>query len=192
MIRIAITPEEIDEQNEAKAVKIILDNVWDKVHLRHPNASRRDMINLIENIPQKYHCRLVLHGHFDLVNEFNLGGLHLNRRCPEPPRLYNGALSKSCHTVDEIKSVTDAGYSYVTLSPIFDSISKPGYIGNFTDRELERLANIDNLPIIALGGVNFNNIIDLAKYNFSGYAMLGALPWSDLSELNKLTQNTTY
>lgn len=186
MIRIAITPEEINEQNEAKAIKIILDNSWDKVHLRHPNASRRDMINLIENIPQKYHCRLVLHGHFDLVNEFNLGGLHLNRRCPEPPRLYNGALSKSCHTVEEIKYAADAGYSYVTLSPIFDSISKPGYMGKFTDIELKRLSDIKELPIIALGGVNFSNINALTKYNFSGYAMLGALPWEDLSELQKL------
>lgn len=189
LIKIAITPEEIDERHEASAVAALLDCGWDRVHLRHPGASRRDMINLLENIPQKYHSKLVLHGHFDLVNEFNLGGLHLNHRCPTPPALYNGSLSRSCHSIDEIRECVADGreYAYVTLSPIFDSISKPGYIGKFDDAELEKLSTITEIPVIALGGVTFERLGDLSRYNFSGFAMLGSLPWGDVAKISQIS-----
>lgn len=188
MFKIAITPEEIDERNEALAVTLLLDNGWDRVHLRHPRASRRDMINLLENIPQKYHNRLVLHGHFDLTNEFNLGGLHLNHRCPEPPALYNGALSKSCHSLSEVREAADAGrYAYVTLSPVFDSISKAGYKSRFDREELKGLGDITTLPVIALGGVDFTRLGEINSYGFSGFAMLGALPWDNPEKMRTIT-----
>lgn len=188
MIQIAITPEVIDERHEATAVAALLDCGWDRVHLRHPGASRRDMINLLEQIPQRLHDRLVLHGHFDLVNEFNLGGLHLNHRCPTPPALYSGAVSRSCHTIDEIKECEKDGrhYAYVTLSPIFDSISKAGYTSRFDDAELKKLREIKDIPVIALGGVTFDRIQQLSNYNFSGFAMLGSLPWSDVAKISQL------
>ncbi|MDE5650851.1 MAG: thiamine phosphate synthase [Duncaniella sp.] len=189
MIRIAITPEGIDERNEASDVAAILRSGWDRVHLRHPGASRRDMINLLESIPQTYHNRLVLHGHFDLMNEFNLGGLHLNHRCPEPPALYHGALSKSCHTINEVMEASESGkFGYVTLSPIFDSISKSGYKSRFSAKELSLLSGITALPVIALGGIDLSRLETIRLYGFDGFAMLGALPWGDTHEMERITK----
>lgn len=117
MTAIAITPERLEnERHEAAAVCALLDAGWHRVHLRHPGASRTDVRKLIEAIPQAFHSCLVLHGHFDLCNDFNLGGLHLNHRCPDAPALYRGALSRSCHSIDELRKCT--GLAYATLSPI--------------------------------------------------------------------------
>lgn len=177
MLKIAITPLELtDERKEAEMIRAIIDDGgWDKVHLRHPQASRREMSRLIEAVPHEMHRRLVVHGHFDLINDFNLGGLHLNRRCPQPPALYNGSLSRSCHTINEVLTATDL--AYVTLSPIFDSISKSGYNAAFTDGQLSQLADT-TVPVIALGGVTPERIDHLRRHNFSGFAMLGSLPWT--------------
>lgn len=175
MFKIAITPEIPDERKEPGMIRCLLEGGWDRVHLRHPGASRREMRDLIEAIPQELHSRLVLHGHFDLVNDFNLGGLHLNRRCPTPPANYRGALSRSCHTIGEVKE--DSGLNYVTLSPIFDSISKSGYRSAFTPTELSQLDAVTT-PVIALGGVTPERIDELKRYNFSGFAMLGSIPWN--------------
>lgn len=177
MIRIAITPEHLDDESrEALAARVLLESGWDKVHLRHPGASRTDIRRLIEAIPQEFHNRLVLHGHFDLCNEFNLGGLHLNHRCPAPPALYRGSLSRSCHSVEELRQCT--GLAYATLSPIFDSISKQGYGSHFSDADLAQLSEITT-PVIALGGVTAEQIPVLRSYNFKGFAMLGAIPWNE-------------
>lgn len=179
MLRVAITPELTDEAREHLHVRAILDAGWDRVHLRHPSAQLADMRRLIERIPQRYHQRLVVHGHFELVNSFNLGGLHLNRRCPTPPALYRGPLSRSCHSISE--AADSKGMTYVTLSPIFDSISKEGYGRRFTDSELRQLDGVTT-PVIALGGVTARLIPALRDYNFSGFAMLGALPWDGSPE----------
>lgn len=171
-LKIFITPEEISD-GENELVVRLLDQGWDYVHLRHPAASLSDMRRLIESIPQRYHNRLRLHGHFELATQFNLGGLHLNGRCPKAPDFYTGSVSRSCHSIEELTKSTDC--DYVTLSPIFDSISKPGYKSSFTADELLQLNEISKPLVIALGGITPERLEQLKPYNFGGYAVKGAI-----------------
>lgn len=170
MRRIAITPSQITTDEPGQICEI-LDSNWDMVHLRHPSASLSEMRQLIESIPQRLHCRLRLHGHFQLLNEFNLGGIQLNHRCAAIPDNYSGAMSRSCHTIDELAQYA-ADCDYMTLSPIFDSISKPGYRGRF---DADRLSMIPKGKVIALGGITPDKIADIRQYPFAGYAVLGYL-----------------
>lgn len=172
LMKIYITPEDI-LPGEPAMVERVLDCGWDYVHLRHPGASLRDMRNLIEAIGQRYHGRLRLHGHFILASEFNLGGLHLNRRCMEVPPFYSGPVSRSCHSVEEVRR--SKGCDYVTLSPVFDSISKPGYRAAFSTGELVSLNEIAEPGVIALGGVRPDRIKEIEKYNFRGFAVKGGI-----------------
>lgn len=184
MLRIAITSEDISPI-EHQMIAMILDAGWDYVHLRHPSASITDMRRLIQDIPQRYYRQLRLHGHFELLNEFNLGGIHLNHRCPKAPILYNGAISRSCHSIEETMQYKE--YDYVTLSPIFDSISKHGYKAAFSDSQLRMLP--DN-RVVALGGITPERISQIKHYPFFGYAVLGYLFGVDnLAELkNRLIE----
>lgn len=172
--RIAVTPEEPFD-DEGRRINALLDSgAFTDVHLRHPRTSLRRMMEIIAGVAPRHHGRLHLHGHFDLTNEFNLGGLHLNRRCPLPPEGYAGCLSASCHTLSEIERCRRAGLSYVTLSPVFDSLSKAGYRAAFTPEELRSLDGVSGIDVIALGGVTPARLAELAAYNFAGYAMLTA------------------
>lgn len=170
MLRIAITPPAIFDA-ESCFITTILDSGWDYVHLRHPEATLRDMRHLIETIPQRHHKRLRLHGHFELINEFNIGGLHLNHRCKTPPTLYHGSLSRSCHTLEEATQETDM--EFVTLSPIFDSTSKIGYKAAFSKDELSTITSAHR--VVALGGITPETVKKLSEFNFIGYAVLGYL-----------------
>lgn len=172
MIRIAITPYDIID-HEADIITRLLQSDWDYVHLRHPDASITDMRNIIERIPQSLHSRLKLHGYFELTNQFNLGGLHLNSRCPSAPPLYRGSLSRSCHTPDEVRNAK--GYDYVTFSPVFPSISKPEYKPAYTELEIAEMLKQSSTPVIALGGVTMQMIPRIENMGFAGYAMLGAI-----------------
>mgnify|MGYP000718303392 CR=1 FL=1 len=180
MLRVAITPE-VEHTEEAEWITAILDAGWDYVHLRHPGATRRDMKRIIEDVPQRHHGKLRLHGHLDLIYEFNLGGVHLNSRCPEIPEGYRGPVSRSCHSLEEIEAYP--GCDYVTLSPVFDSVSKVGYRSAFTH---EQLLGLPAGKVVALGGVVPERVPDLKRYAFAGYAVLGYL-WSapDKCELSR-------
>lgn len=176
-LRIAITPEEPLRDEASRIAQLLDSGRFTDVHLRHPGATRREMLRLIEDVPQRLHGRLHLHGHFDLTNEFNLGGVHLNRRCPTPPTGYTGVRSASCHSIDDIKRCRETGLDYVTLSPVFDSLSKQGYKAAFTREALLEACGCD-IDIVALGGITPSNLHRLAPYGFAGYAMLTAA-WSD-------------
>ena len=169
-LRIAVTPPDALE-NEPIWIKVILEAGWDYVHLRHPGATLREMKAIIESLPPVYHSRLRLHGHFELLNEFNLGGIHLNSRCPDAPARYNGSVSRTCHTIEEVQEYKDY-FDYMTLSPIFPSVSKPGYSGSFA---AEELASLPEGKVVALGGVTPLRMPELALLPFKGYAVLGYL-----------------
>lgn len=180
MLKIAITPHNIIP-NEAQYIICILEHNWDYIHLRHPNASLTEIKQIIEQIPQRYHCRIKLHGHFELTNEFNLGGIHLNNRCHIIPSSYNGKLTKSCHTIQEVNNIF-SDFEYVTLSPIFDSISKNGYNSTFDEKQL---ASITAPNVIALGGITPIEITKIQKLNFAGFATLGYL-FDNLHDIQSL------
>lgn len=178
MLRIAITTHHIHPR-EPQIITSLLRYGWTYVHLRHPDASLRDIQNIIEAIPQKYHSRIKLHGHFELVHSFNLGGLHLNSRCPTPPVGYSDKLSRSCHTPQELSQAT--GLEYATLSPVYPSISKPGYLPVLTtDQIISALAEA-KVPVVALGGVTPDKESELMHMGFAGYACLGSV-WQQFSD----------
>ena len=101
------------------------------VHIRKPQATVEETEHLIQAIPQEYHRRLVLHDHHELAMKYHLHGVHLNSRNPLPPQGWQGSVSRSCHSLEEVKEWKER-CDYVSLSPIFDSISKQGYRAAFS------------------------------------------------------------
>jgi thiamine-phosphate pyrophosphorylase len=83
----------------------------------------------------------------------------------------------SAHSFDELQKIgEDAKVCF--LSPVFDSISKLGYKSKFSKQELkEGIAAWKNFhhsqKLFALGGVEADNIAELAELGFDGAAVLG-------------------
>ena len=93
---------------------------------------------------------------------------------PEPAKGCGGGCSAHGWTEAE-RAATDA--DYVFLSPLFDSISKPGYRSAIDPAEAaERLRRRKGL-IVALGGIRPANIARVRRIGFDGAAVLGAA-WS--------------
>ncbi len=160
-------PDEVAD--EAVKITAALDHGFDWIHLRKPTWSYRDVRNLIEAIPQRLWRKLRLHGHFILLDEFNLGGVQLNAKHPRVP--YNAlTVTRSCHSIAEANDCADL--LYVTLSPIYDSISKTGYKSAF---DLDTIQIGKN--VVALGGVTPDKFEQLQNIGFAGAALLGSMNW---------------
>ena len=110
---------------EETVIPRLLEAGVDFVHLRKPAWSEADCARLLSLVPAWCHGRIVVHDHFVLCRRFSLRGIHLNGRCPEIPVGFEGAVSRSCHSLCEVEEGKPLS-SYVFLSPVFDSISKPG------------------------------------------------------------------
>lgn len=169
---------------EDKIITALFDEGLEILHLRKPGTPPVYAERLLTLIPEKYHKRIVVHDHFYLKEEYRLKGIHLSNRNPVIPDGYVGHVSASCHTLDEVvadKSICD----YVFLSPIFDSISKEGYASAFTPEAIREAASkgIIDKRVVALGGVNDENLLRVKDFGFGGAAVLGAL-WSRFDVAN--------
>ena len=165
---IAITSPLFIEDEGKKISEILIQGRADLVHIRKPDSKIENVRLLIESIPEKLHPRLKLHDHFDLLDSFSLGGVHLNVRNPIIKK-QGISVSRSFHSLEELEN--SCSYEYVTLSPIFDSISKTGYTSKF---KLEQLKDyIKGKRVIALGGVTPEKFDILRETGFYGAAMLG-------------------
>ena len=163
---IAITQPYFPE-GEEKDIRRLLDRGWERVHIRKPGADAAAVASLIERIPRRYYPAITLHDHFHLAERFGLGGIHLNGRNPSSPPGWRGLVSRSCHSIEETERYHNL--DYLTLSPIYDSISKPGYKSGFSIESLRKI-RLDN--VYALGGVTFARLGELQEAGFGGAAML--------------------
>lgn len=185
-------------KNEARLIEQMLECGVDRVHIRKPTWSSTKIKELIAAIDVKYRERLTLHDCFELCDELSVGGVQVNGRNPEVPAFFCGVVSSSCHTLEEVDSFLEcmricnsldsidsssglqSFESYVTLSPIFNSISKSGYVANFSDMQLREAAErgIINSKVFAMGGVTPKDFGYLRSLGFGGVALLGYV-WGD-------------
>ena len=171
-------------EHEAKYINQLFEAGIDLLHLRKPDSSLEDCEHLLQEIAPKWYPQIVVNDHFFLCPKYHLHGIHLNRRNHEIPEGFQGSISRSCHSFEEVKAATSI-YNYVFLSPIFDSISKQGYTHSFSNKDLEDAANngVINEKVIALGGISSIYIPQLRAWNFGGAAFLGDV-WNRRKEPN--------
>jgi thiamine-phosphate pyrophosphorylase len=161
---------------EDKIITSLFEEGLDILHLRKPDTAPMYAERLLTLIPEQYHKRIVVHGHFYLKEEFRLKGIHLNLRNPNAPDHYKGHISCSCHSLEEVKE-RKRNYDYVFMSPVFDSISKQDYNAQYSPEEIKKAhkQGIIDKKVYALGGIDVHNIKEVKKYGFGGAAVMGAI-----------------
>ena len=172
-------------EEEGTILSALFEEGLEQLHLRKPNAGADEISKLLDAIPNRFHPRIRLHDCFELAGNYAIGGLHLNKRNSRIPAGFRGTVSRSCHTLEEVKENNQL--DYVFLSPIFQSISKEGYGSGFPMDVLRKASaeGIINEKVIALGGIDTTTIPLLKGLNFGGVAVLGAL-WGETSGKKEL------
>ncbi|MCD8236000.1 MAG: thiamine phosphate synthase [Prevotellaceae bacterium] len=167
---------------EAAIINSLFDAGLDILHFRKPNSNKSQCEQLLTKIDKQWYDRIVVHDYFCLKDKYQLKGIHLNRRNPDIPNNYTGHISHSCHSIEEV-GIWKNRCDYVFLSPIFNSISKKGYMSNFSEQDIihaQQKGIIDDRTI-ALGGIDIHNISQIKSYGFGGAAIMGGL-WNLFKE----------
>lgn len=180
MLIVITRPEFIPHEADA-IVRLFDEQGIDRLHLRKPEAGEGEVSALIESIPERYYDRITIHDHFALAKRYGLSGIHLTGRHPQAPADWQGMVSTSCHSIDELQRrreellPTGRGFDYLSLSPIYDSISKQGYHAAFRPEDIAnaRQQGIIDQRVLALGGVTFALIPKVLALGFGGGMILG-------------------
>ncbi len=172
---VVITRPDFYEEEVAQITALLGADANFLLHLRKPGATVHQYRSILSQLPEGLLERITLGDHFELADEFPVGGVHLSSRqnCYVGKRKLR--ISKSCHSLGELKDID--GFTYVFFSPIFNSISKQGYNAAFSAETLLEASaeGLINEKVVALGGIDANTLPLLEPYAFGGAAVLGTV-----------------
>lgn len=175
--------------NEIEIINNLLENHPVTFHLRKPEFSLTQMSDFLNKIHDSLHPKITIHSHHQLINDYNLKGIHFTQRNKTNISNfldYSGSKSISTHSLAEIEGY-DHYFDYYFLSPIFQSVSKPGYGGNCFDfNNLSTFIKKNKSKrLVALGGVTPKNAHITRELGFYGIAILGTF-WQYCNNLNNI------
>ncbi len=81
----------------------------------------------------------------------------------------------STHSVDTAKKRETESIDFITYSPIYPTVSKPGYGPAVGVGNLEKLAKQVNLPVFALGGITPARVGECLRAGASGVAVMSGV-----------------
>lgn len=176
--------------NETEIINALFEEGLEVLHLRKPGFDQVQMREFIAKIDQQFHSRIMIHSHYELLETFQLRGLHFTEKSKDQIPSYEEVgctKSLAIHQLSDLKCV-DNTINYVFLSPLFPSVSKAGYskVWNF-DRLKAELSSHRTFKIVALGGVTLDNIKQVTELGFDDFAMLGSI-WEPVKAGCSLSQ----
>ncbi len=189
-------------ENEAEIITSLFEAGLECFHMRKHKFSTKETQLLLNKIPSHFHNRIVLHSHHNLAYKYNLRGIHLTKT--HIKRKYKTWLTikliqlknpeiiitTSFNNIGQLfEADTRYPYSYIFLSPIFDSLSSK-FQGGFTEHSLRSAIQKTKLKVIARGGVDINAIEKANSIGFDGLAFYSCI-WKKkdpLAEFKKLVE----
>ncbi|SIQ42694.1 thiamine phosphate synthase [Chryseobacterium sp. RU33C] len=175
---IIVITSELIMPSETDSINQMFQEGLDLLHIRKPWISRNEMTEFITQIDEVFRSQLVLHTHYDLGKEFTISRFHFReidrKEGTYKPFAEENMISTSVHDIATYNTL-EKEWEYAFISPFFPSISKKGYGLNSTIKEEIKHRNNQDAKLIALGGINQDNIHEVFEAGADGVALLGAV-----------------
>ena len=182
---VVIAPEQ-DVKDEILILNQLFEAGLEYYHLRKPEKNYLEHCMYLNQVDSKYHNRIVVHYFHELINEFNLKGIHFQEQkrrdnIDNPGRyfkalnMFGKTISSSFHELEAL-ATCEFEFDYHLLSPVFSSVSKKGYDGRGFD-----VNHIDK-RIIGMGGVSTSNLAEFIKLGYKGVGVLGGV-WNSATPI---------
>ncbi len=151
------------------------------LHLRKPKLTTQEMRDYIEEIPEYFHNRIIIHSHHILAAKFNLKGIHftathLSKRWKYfftrlRLRIKFGKLIKtrSYKRLASIHNKEEHDFDYFLMGTMFNNLTGDLYGGFYEEALIAALKN-SKKNIVARGGVTDKVITKCNDYGFYGVA----------------------
>jgi len=164
--------------NETEIINALFEEGLEVLHLRKPGFDEVQMREFISKIDQRFHPRIMIHSHYEMLDVYALKGLHFTEKTKHLLPDYDDvqcSKSMAVHELAELKSVRPT-VGYILLSPLFPSVSKEGYSKQWDVEELKtELAKTHGFGTVALGGITLKNVKTVKELGFQDFALLGSI-----------------
>jgi thiamine-phosphate pyrophosphorylase len=174
-------------QNEKAVVKELMTAFpLTRFHLRKPTYSQKEFELYLSDFDKETRMRMVVHS-IQLENQFSLLGLHCKAHEQTLVNQNPQIISSSFHSKEEALK-RQKNFQFFFCSPLFESISKPGYKPTEPWDISNESPEFRN-KAIALGGIKLENLETCLQKGFKNIALLGSI-WENPDPMLTFAQIT--
>lgn len=133
----------------------------------------------LKNICQKFKVPLIINDDVDIAKKIDADGVHIGQddmSIIEAKEILGNKkiIGVSVFNAKEAFEAESRGASYLGVGSIFKTISKPdAKMVKISD--LKEICKIVKIPVVAIGGINKDNILKLRNSGVSGVALIRAI-----------------
>jgi thiamine-phosphate pyrophosphorylase len=151
------------------------------LHLRKPKLTTQEMRDYIEEIPEYFHNRIIIHSHHILAAKYNLKGIHFTSTHLSKKwkyfftrmrlRIKFGKLYKtrSYKRLSNLHNKEEHDFDYYLMGTVFNNLTGELYGGFYEEALVSALKNTER-KIVARGGATDKVIEKARNFGFDGIA----------------------
>lgn len=156
------------------------------LQLREKNESGKEFLEKavkLRALTKKYNVKFIINDRVDIAMLCDADGVHVGQSdipAGEVRKLIGKEkiIGVSARTIDEAIDAKNSDADYIGVGAMFTTTTKLD-AKNVSIDQLRVIKDNVNIPIVAIGGLNLNNIHQLKECNIDGYAVVSAILSSD-------------
>lgn len=180
-------------------VKKVLDGGATFIQLREKELDKKSFLKEakeIKKLCKEYNVPFVVNDDIDIAIEADVDGVHVGQddmnvstvRAKLGP---NKIIGVSVQTVEQALLAEKNGADYLGVGAIFPTHSKKDTI-SVSYETLKEICKTVNVPVVAIGGINKDNLMNLKQSGICGIAVISALfAQQDIKEATKSLKKLT-
>lgn len=171
------------DRDVLRPVRQALDAGVRAVQLREKDMPPRELFYLarrMRELTSEYGAALIVNDRVDIAVAVRADGVHLGQKSmpPNEARSVVGPgmlIGVSAHGLTEALAAVGNGADFVTLGPIFHTVSKVGLGEPLGIDKLKTVCESVNAPVYAIGGIKREHISEVMLAGAAGIAVISAV-----------------
>ena len=167
----------------ADVISELLDAGVTAFQLREKDLNDTELMKLAQPIAElcrNYEANLFINTHTCIARDVGAAGVHLPANAESVGSIKaktgdNFYIGCSVHAFDAAKKREAEGADFVTYSPIYPTVSKPGYGPAVGTTSLAELVEGVKLPVFALGGITSARVLECLTVGAFGVAVMSGV-----------------
>ena len=152
------------------------------VQLREKYASSLEFYEVakeVKKITDKYNVPLIINDRIDIALAIDASGVHLGQSdipCSIARKILpqGKIIGVSAHNLNEAEKALKDGADYLGCGAVFNTSTKKD-VTTLSYEGLKEITDNINIPIVAIGGINENNIMTLKGSGINGVAVVSSI-----------------
>lgn len=152
------------------------------VQLREKKLDLNEFVELakeIKNLTDQYNIPYVINDNVEVALACNADGVHVGQKDMEASNVRekigkDKILGVSVQTVDQAILAEKKGADYLGVGAVFSTSTKLDAI-NVSFDTLKEICNAVSIPVVAIGGINKDNVLKLSSSGVDGIAVVSAI-----------------